>query len=250
MLTAADVITPDWPCPKNVRALITTRAGGVSPAPFDRFNLGRHPPEEVVHAEENRRRLAAYTCVPCAWLAQVHGTRVVRAEDALLRVPAMEADASIATTPRVAATVMVADCLPVLFCDASGTTVAAAHAGWRGLSAGVLENTVRAMNVPAETIMAYLGPAIGPTRFQVGDEVRDAFMHHALADVSAFTPDPAAADKWLCDLYALARARLARAGVMRVYGGGFCTVSEPERFFSYRRDRVTGRMAALVWRVD
>lgn len=249
MLTAADVITPDWPCPKNVRALITTRAGGVSPAPYDRFNLGRHPREEIAHAEENRRRLTAYTGVRCAWLAQVHGTRVVRAEDAHASASAMEADASFATAPGIAATVMVADCLPVLFCDAAGSTVAAAHAGWRGLSAGVLENTVRTMNVPAETIMAYLGPAIGPTRFQVGDDVRAAFTHAAPADADAFLPDPAAADKWLCNLYALARRRLARVGVTRVYGGNYCTASEPERFFSYRRDRVTGRMAALVWRV-
>ena len=247
MLRVGDVITPDWPCPANVRALITTRAGGVSAPPFDSFNLGRHPPEEIANAEENRRRLAAFTGARSAWLAQVHGARVVRAEEALQSAAPLQADASVATSANIAATVMVADCLPVLFCDRGGRAVAAAHAGWRGLSGGVLETTVAAMPAKPADIMAYLGPAIGPARFQVGDDVRDAFVSHAATDTRAFSRNPKAPDTWLCDLYQLARLRLTRVGVTQIYGGGYCTVSEPARFFSYRRDHTTGRMAALVW---
>lgn len=178
------------------------------------------------------------------WLSQVHGTRCVEAEAS---APGVEADASVARTPGVVCAVLSADCLPILLCDEAGCAVGAVHAGWRGLAAGVLEAAVAAMAIPGERLLAWLGPAIGPTAFEVGDEVRAAFV----------TDDPAAADafvagrpgKWGCDLYALARRRLRARGVERVFGGRFCTFSEAGRFYSYRREGVTGRMASLIWTV-
>ena len=236
-------ITPDWPAPANVRALITTRVGGVSTAPYASFNLGDHVGDDPQHVAQNRANLTARLPAQPAWLTQVHGTTVL---DAAAVSGAPQADASVARQPGVVSVVMTADCLPVLLCDRTGTVVAAAHAGWRGLLDGVLECTVEAMAKPGAELLAYLGPAIGPTAFEVGDEVRQAFVAHDAYAAEAFVPS-AHAGKWLADLYLLARQRLQGVGVDAVYGGDDCTYSHAERFFSYRRDGITGRMASLIW---
>lgn len=237
----ADWLRPDWPAPSRVRALVTTRLGGVSEAPFDTFNLGDHVEDDGEAVAENRRRLCEATGATPAWLAQVHSATAVEADPASQPV----ADASWTDRPGIACTVLTADCLPVLFCDRAGTRVAAAHAGWRGLAAGILEETVDALGCPPATLLAWLGPAIGPLAFEVGPEVREAFVA-AQAEAAAAFVDSANPGRYLADLYALARLRLAAHGVCAVYGGGFCTVGDP-RFYSYRRASVTGRFASLVW---
>lgn len=240
-----DLLVPDWPAPSNIRALVTTRSGGVSVAPYESFNLGAHVGDAPEAVAENRLRLRRQLPSEPVWLDQVHGTRVLDADHASGIVAA---DAALARGAGVVCTVMTADCLPVLFCDDSGAVVAAAHAGWRGLAAGVLEATVARMAVAPECVLAWMGPAIGPTAFEVGGEVRDAFVAAdpgaAEAFVSSHLPG-----KWLADLFLLARRRLVRAGVVRVYGGGVCTVTDQKRFYSYRRDGVTGRFASMVWRL-
>lgn len=235
-------ITPDWPAPANVRATVSTRAGGVSQAPFDSLNLGDHVGDDPAAVAENRRRLvAAHGCQP-AWLSQVHGIEVVEADPSQV----MTADANWSSTPGIACTVLTADCLPALFCDRAGTRVAAAHAGWRGLVGGVLEATLDKLAVAPEEVLVWLGPAIGPQAFEVGAEVRDAFLaEHAETDV-AFVPSRNDG-RFMADIYQLARIRLAARGVTAVYGGGFCTFSDTERFYSYRRNSRTGRLASLVW---
>ncbi|WP_078120991.1 peptidoglycan editing factor PgeF [Thiosocius teredinicola] len=237
-----DLIRPDWPAPANVGAVSTTRAGGVSSGAWSTLNLGTHVGDVPTDVEENRHRLTRAANLPSEpqWLQQVHGTRV-----RLNRSGDVCADAGITDVPGVVSVVMTADCLPVLFCDVRGTQVAAAHAGWRGLQAGILEQTVRAFNQPADQLMAWMGPAIGPAAFEVGDEVHAAFTDIEHDDGRHFSPH--GQGHWLADLYGLARARLHRAGVGRVFGGSYCTYSEAERFFSYRRDGVTGRMASLIW---
>lgn len=248
MPTSEQAIVPDWPAPAGVRALLTTRAGGVSLPPYDGFNLGDHVGDDPAAVAANRQRLLQQLAgARPLWLEQVHGTRVVDAAGCLAGEAPQRADAAFSRAPGVCCTVMTADCLPVLFCDAAGSVVAAAHAGWRGLLAGVLEQTIAAMAVPPATLLAYLGPAIGPQAFVVGDEVRSAFVADAGAAASAFAALPDG--KWLADLYALARLRLNAAGVERIYGGTLCTASDAGRFFSYRRDGRTGRMASLIWRV-
>lgn len=240
-----DLIRPDWPAPPQVRAAMTTRRGGVSRGPWASLNLGTGCGDDATAVTENRRRLRHALQLPVepGWLRQVHGTRVVD----LAAAPALpEADASFATRPGLICVAQAADCLPVLFCDDAGTVVAAAHAGWRGLAAGVLEATVRALPVPAATLMAWLGPAIGPTAFEVGLEVRAAFVDHDFGAADCFTSTPASG-KLLANLQALARRRLARVGVARIYGGDHCTYTGTDTFFSHRRDRTCGRMAALVW---
>ena len=253
-----DWLIPDWPAPANVHAVMTTRAGGGSAPPFASMNPASHVGDEPAAVAENRRRLRQSLPAEPMWLNQVHGVRVVEgfhaglAEEAEMPCTIPAADASVARLPGEVCVVLTADCLPVLFCDRAGSVVAAAHAGWRGLAAGVLEETVAAMRVPPEAILAWLGAAIGPDVFEVGEEVRQAFVErHPLAAV-AFRPAmpgtlDAAPKKWLADIYALARIRLAAAGVGEVHGGGLCTVSDPTRFYSYRRDGVTGRMASLIW---
>ena len=238
---------PAWPAPAHIKALITTRHGGVSTGPYGSFNFGMHVGDDAAAVMENRRRLTAMLPRAPVWLQQVHGTRVLRADDWAQSASAGEADAVQTAAVDRPCAVMMADCLPVLFCDQAGTEVAAAHAGWRGLCAGVLENTVAAMSAKPELLMAYLGPAIGPAEFEVGREVRDAFMAVEERAAAAFTPR-ATAGKYYADIYALARQRLERAGVTQIYGGNYCTVTEAARFFSYRRDVTTGRMAALIWR--
>jgi YfiH family protein len=237
-----DWIIPDWPAPANVRALMTTRAGGVSQGAFSSLNIGLRTGDDPQAVTANRERLRAVLPQEPKWLRQVHGTRVVEA-DALEDVP--EADAAIARRPQTVCAVMVADCVPVLLADRAGATVAVAHAGWRGLAGGVIEQTIERMAVPPGQLVAHLGPGIGPRAFEVGADVRDAFLSGNPQAQAAFKPH--AAGKWLADLYLLARQRLARAGVTQVSGGELCTYSDPLRFFSYRRDRTTGRMAALIW---
>ncbi len=244
-IEAADLIVPDWPAPAGVRALVTTRRGGVSTGPHDALNLGTRAGDDPAAVVENRRRLDALLPGPARWLQQVHGNRVVAAHS--IDAPP-EADASWTDQAGVVCTVMIADCMPVLLCSDDGLRVAAVHCGWRGLASGALENTLAAIGTDPRRVIAWLGPAIGPTAFEVGPDVRDAFLAFDGSDAIAFVPAPSSPGKWHADLFALGRRRLARAGVDRVHGGGLCTVSDPGRFFSYRRDRVTGRMAALVWR--
>ncbi len=235
-------IKPDWPAPAKVHALVTTRAGGVSLPPYDSLNLGDHVGDEPAAVAENRRRLRALLPAEPAWLKQVHGTTVALADG--LAQP-VEADAAAAFESGTVCAVLTADCLPVLFCDRRGSRVAAAHAGWRGLAAGVLEASVAALDCEPAEILAWLGPAIGPQAFEVGEEVREAFVRDLPAATAAFLPGQPG--KWLADIYQLARLRLARAGVSQVYGGGLCTHADAERFYSYRRDKATGRMATLIW---
>lgn len=241
MNPSSDWLTPDWPAPASVRACVTTRAGGVSLAPFDSLNLGDHVEDDPLAVAANRQVLVdALGCRP-AWLKQVHSPDVVEADP--WQVPT--ADASWSATPGTACAVLTADCLPALFCDRAGTRVAAAHAGWRGLAGGVLENTVAALGIAPAELLVWLGPAIGPQSFEVGAEVREAFVAVHTEAQRAFVPS-ANAGKFMADLYALARIRLAASGVNAVYGGGLDTFSDP-RFFSYRRAARTGRFASLVW---
>jgi YfiH family protein len=238
----SDWIAPDWPVPDRVRAVVTTRSGGVSNGAYASMNLGTRVEDLREAVSANRAALRAMLPAEPAWLEQVHGARVIEAGLAETHV---EADASFTRTPGTVCTVQIADCLPVLLADRSGTVVAAAHAGWRGLAAGVLENTVAAMACAPEDLIAWLGPAIGPDAFEVGEDVYRAFVSTHADAALAFRPHRPG--KWFADLFRLARLRLAAAGITAVYGGGLCTVSDPRRFFSHRRDRVTGRMAALVW---
>lgn len=237
------IVIPDWPAPNSVRALTTTRTGGVSPPPYDSLNLGDHVDDAPLAVAENRRRLCDELQLPAEprWLSQVHGTSCCDA--AKVQTP-IEADAQFAEQPGVVCAVLTADCLPLLLCDASGSRVAAVHAGWRGLLNGVIENSISEMGADRE-VMAWLGPAIGPAAFEVGAEVRDAFIAHDAGAVEAFTP--VAGGKWLADIYQLARQRLVSRGISWIYGGDYCTFSDPERFYSYRRDGQTGRQASLIW---
>ncbi len=240
-----DWIVPDWPAPANVRALITTRSSDGSTGPFASMNFGQHIDADLQSMRANRTSLRDLLPAEPKWLLQVHGAQVVDADQ--LQQP-VEADAAVARNPGSVCTVLVADCLPVLLTDRTGSVVAAAHAGWRGLAAGVLENTVRAMGAAPDKLLAYLGPGIGPSAFEVGDDVRDAFLVRSADAATAFVAHKSG--KWLADLFALARQRLRASGVTQIYGGGLCTYSDPRRFFSYRRDKITGRMAALIWLTD
>ena len=249
--SSPEFIVPDWPAPRGVRCLVTTRRGGVSQGAFASLNLGEHVGDDPDAVAANRRIVGRAAGVQPVWLNQVHSTRVIDVAEygthgthGAMDVPP-EADAALTRRTGTACTVMTADCLPVLFCDDAGTVVAAAHAGWRGLLAGVLENTVSAMEAPPKELMAWLGPAIGPRAFEVGDEVRTAFVAASSEAAPAF--QAAAGGKWLADIYRLARMRLAGQGVERIFGGNFCTVTEADRFFSYRRDGQTGRMASMIW---
>jgi hypothetical protein len=225
-----------------VRSLQTLRTGGCSPAPWASFNLGDHVGDDASRVIANRSALRDLLPGEPLWLQQVHGLAVL---DAASPGTSREADASFAREPGRVCAVMTADCLPVLFCDRAGTVVAAAHAGWRGLLAGVLSATMHRMAVPPGALMAWLGPAIGPQAFEVGDEVRAAFVARDALAADAFSPH--GTGKWLADIYQLARQRLQAAGVRSISGGEWCTVSDATRFFSYRRDGVTGRMASLIW---
>jgi YfiH family protein len=246
-----DWIVPDWPALVNVKAFITTRSGGVSVGPHASFNLGLRADEDPQTVARNRALLQKHLPQNPKWLRQVHGTRVIDADAINERADNPEADASIACNANTVCTIMIADCLPVLFTNRAGTRVAAAHAGWRGLSGGVITNTVQAFcnagDEPAD-LLAYIGPGIGPTAFEVGTDVFDAFTANDADAKAAFVPR--AAGKWLADLFTLARRALTQAGLApeQIYGGGLCTYSNPARFYSYRRDKITGRMAAFIWR--
>jgi len=238
-------IEPDWPAPPGIRAASSLRGGGLSQGVYASLNLGTHVGDEPSRVAANRRLLAESLNLPAEpfWLNQVHGTATAQAGPKSGPPPA--ADASYSDAVGVVCVVMTADCLPVLLCDRSGSRIAAAHAGWRGLADGVLEATVQAMG--GRDLMAWLGPAIGPAAFEVGGEVRQAFLEKLGDCHAAFRPGNEG--RWLADLYGLARIALNRAGVGEVYGGDYCTYSDPARFFSYRRDGQTGRMASLIWRV-
>jgi polyphenol oxidase len=240
----ADWIVPDWPAAPHVKAVITTRAGGVSTGPYASMNLGFTTDDDAHAVEENRRRLRMLLPAEPRWLKQVHGTRVVDADPLVERV---EADAAIARENGTVCAVLIADCLPVLLTDRAGSLVAAAHAGWRGLAGGVIQRTIeRIREHSPHDVIAYIGPGIGRDAFEVGEDVYRAYTSNDAAAAHAFVRHRPG--KWLADLPALARRALAGCGVSEVYGGDFCTWSDPARFFSYRRDGATGRMAALIWR--
>jgi YfiH family protein len=243
MTIPPDWIIPNWPAPRGVRALITTRSGGVSSGPYASCNLGLRTRDAPAAVAENRRRQRALLPQEPKWLTQVHGTRVVNA-DGLTGMP--QADASFAYQPGTVCAVLTADCMPLLLCDRDGSAVAIAHAGWRGLCGGVIEETISHTGIAADRLLAYMGPAIGPAAFEVGDDVRDAFVARDAAATAAFAPHRPG--KWLADLYQLARQRLHRSGVTQIHGGGLCTYSDTTRFFSYRRERNSGRMASVIWR--
>lgn len=235
-------ILPDWPAPAGVRALATTRRGGVSLAPWHGFNLADHVGDDARAVAANRALLRRELPAEPVWLVQVHGTACV---DATQTAPGAQADASFTRQRGVVCGVLTADCLPVLLCDDRASVVGVAHAGWRGLAAGVIEATVAALDEPGERLMAWLGPAIGPRAFEVGGEVREAFIAGDPRAASAFTA--IAGGKWLCDICQLARQRLGALGIHRVAGADCCTACDGERFFSYRRDGISGRMASLIW---
>lgn len=241
-------LVPEWNAPAGVRAAFTLRSGGVSAAPFNSLNLGAHVGDDPVAVSANRRQVMTDLSLPSepAWLEQVHGIEVADA-DTLGAAGALCADAVIARRAGTVAVIQVADCMPVLLAARDGRAVAAAHAGWRGLAAGVLEATVRSLGVPPAHLLAWLGPAIGPRHFEVGDEVREAFVVGDSTAAVNLTRN--SRGRWQCDLAALARQRLRALGVPEICGGHWCTYADPERFFSYRRDGRCGRMAALIWRI-
>ena len=238
---------PDWPAPPNVRAFTTLRHGaGLSAPPFDSFNLGARCGDDPQAVSANREELIRHFALPSTprWLRQVHGTTVIvePADDE------PTADAAITATPGVVLAILTADCLPVLFCADDGSEVGIAHAGWRGLAAGVLENTIAAMQTPPDNLLAWLGPAAGPDAYEVGEDVRDAFVSRDRAAQAMFIPTRPG--HWRINLYGLAILRLMDAGMprMSIHGGDLCTISDPQRFYSHRRDGITGRMATLAWR--
>jgi polyphenol oxidase len=243
-------MNPDWRCPPRVRSAFSLRTGGVSAAPFDSLNLGAHVGDSATAVAENRRRLALALALPAAplWLHQQHGTVVVDADRLAPGAEPPPADAAVTQRPGRVLAVLVADCVPVLLARADGSAIAVAHAGWRGLCDGVIEAAVgalRAGDPGSAPTCAWLGPSIGPAHFEVGEEVRAAFVARDAAAAAAFLPN--ARGRWQCDLHALARRRLAALGVGAVDGAIGCTAGHPARYFSFRRDRTTGRMAALVW---
>ena len=255
------VIAPDWPAPARVRCAFTLRTGGVSAAPYASLNLGAHVGDAADAVQENRRRVWESLRLPAqpVWLQQVHGAEVVdldvlegRSQDSaqpssgvMHSGPGASADAAVTRTAGHVCVIQVADCMPVLFAARDGSAVGAAHAGWRGLAGGVLEQTVRALGVAPGDLVAWLGPTISQQHFEVGDDVRGAFMSSDPGASAAFVANTRG--RWQCDLYALARRRLAMLGVSEVFGGGWCTYADAARFFSFRRDGQCGRMAALIW---
>lgn len=236
-------LTPDWPAPANVHAATTLRSGGVSGGAYASLNPALHVGDDADLVKQNRQLIKESLGLPDqpVWLDQIHSNRAVQA---VKTEPLQQADASYTSESGVVCAVLTADCLPLLVCAADGSQVAAVHAGWRGLLDGVIGNTVAAMQ--NRDFLVWLGPAIGPDCFEVGAEVRDAFLEKSPAFTTAFKPQNNG--KWLADIYQLARIDLAMLGMDKIYGGGFCTVTEQERFYSYRRDKQTGRMATLIWR--
>lgn len=239
-----DVIKPNWPAPKNIKAFTTTRAGGFSQNAFASFNLAHHVGDETEMVKKNRAHLHDTMQLPNepVWINQVHGITVVPADKVST---VTTADASFTQQPNIVCSVLTADCLPVFFCDKNATRVAVAHAGWRGLAAGIIEQTITALNIAADNLLVWLGPAIGPAVFEVGAEVVTQFCEGDPQAETAFKPSPN--NRWLADIYLLAKQRLQKCGITAIYGGDLCTYSDNERFFSYRRDGQTGRMASLIW---
>lgn len=236
-------LTADWSAPEGVRAATTLRTGGVSLPPYDSLNPALHVGDDIGRVKQNRQIIKNMLELPAepVWMEQIHSNRVIQADN----FTALEqADASYTRERGVVCTIMTADCLPVLVCSASGDCVGAIHAGWRGLLNGIISNTLAAMG--AGDYLVWLGPAIGPDCFEVGAEVREAFVQKAGAFDDAFTQQNNG--KWLADIYQLARIELASLGVNKVFGGDFCTMTDAQRFYSYRRDQQTGRMATLIWR--
>lgn len=240
-----EFIQPNWPAPANVKALQTMRSGGVSQAPYNSLNLGAHVNDDAIAVAKNRQLLNPYLPSEPVWVNQVHGVEVI---DAAMSHCLQNADASYTTKPNVVCVTMTADCLPVLLCDKSGMVVAAVHAGWKGLCDGVIEAAIQKMQVSASEVLVWLGPAIGPDAFEVGDDVRDQFI---AKDNQAALAFKALGSKWLCNMYLIATQRLNQLGVTQIYGAGvnehFCTYSDEVRFFSFRRNNTTGRMASLIW---
>jgi polyphenol oxidase len=240
----AEWITPDWPAPPSVRAFVTTRAGGVSGGEYASMNLGTRSGDDPRNVAKNRLLLREHLPSMPRWMVQVHGTEVADL-DRLGADDVPTADAAVTGKAGTVGVVLTADCMPLFLCDASGKRAAVAHAGWRGMAAGVIESTVRALDAAPGAVIAWMGPTIGPGAFEVGPEVRAAFVAADPRAHAAFAPHGGA--KYLADLYALARLALERAGVRAVFGGGFCTYREPGRFFSYRRVQASGRMGAFIW---
>ncbi len=250
MVRDLSLIRPDWPAPPNIRAVCTTRPGGFSPPPWDSLNLGSHVGDAPERVLENRKALAdacGLSVGAFGWLNQVHGVEAVNLSSGNARgIP--EADGSFTRARGQACAILTADCLPVILCDHQGDVVAAAHAGWRSLCGGILENLVAGMELPGSALMAWLGPAIGPDEFEVGPEVKAAFMAQDPHAETAFRTPGAREGHFMADIYTLARQRLERLGIDNIHGGGFCTVTDRQRFYSYRRDGQTGRMATVVWK--
>lgn len=248
-----ELLEPDWPCPANVQAVISTRTGGISQGPYAGANLGDHVGDDPAAVAVNRASLARQTGLQTwPWLKQVHGTELLEL-GTLAAVPGQIADAVYSRVPGAACAVLTADCLPVLLCDRQGTRVAAVHAGWRGLAAGILGRAVARFRVPAGDLLAYLGPAIGQDHFEVGLDVyqahADLFARLGLREgwQACFRPNPGRPQHFFADLYGLAHLALKCAGVHQVYGGQYCTYADAGRFYSYRRDGVTGRMVSAIW---
>lgn len=243
------LLQPDWPAPANVHAWSTSRVQGVSEAPYNGLNLALHVGDSAETVQQNRQRLAQVLALPQSpiWLDQVHGQQVVNAAEwgHAEHNPRPEADGAYSTQAGAVCVVMTADCLPLLICNRRGDRVAAVHAGWRGLAAGVIESTLRALQQPAAELLVWLGPAIGPGAFEVGEEVRQAFVAEDAETASAFQQNRPG--HYLADIYALARRRLQAFGVEAIYGGGYCTFNDADHFYSYRRDGTTGRQASLIW---
>ena len=237
-------LLPDWDAPARVRAFVTTRAGGVSGGEFASMNLGGSSGDDPAYVARNRLIVREQLPAAARWMKQVHGTDVADL-DALAESQVPVADAAVASKPGRVGVVLTADCMPLFLADESAERIAVAHAGWRGMAAGVIERTLEAMGSNPSRVMAWMGPTIGPAAFEVGPEVREAFMAADMDAGAAFRSHKPG--KYMADLYALARRRLDRAGVRRVHGGGFCTYTEAQRFFSYRRAQNSGRMGAFIW---
>ncbi|MDO8704552.1 MAG: peptidoglycan editing factor PgeF [Sulfuricaulis sp.] len=245
-INTLEFVYPDWPAPVHVKAVTTTRHGGFSVGPYTSFNLSNRVGDEPGSVRRNRALLREVLGLPSnpIWLSQVHGNRVVDAFDA---APGEEADGCITGTPGVVCAVLTADCLPILLCDRRSTRIGVLHAGWRGLASGIIEEGLRKIQLPTANLLAWLGPAIGPSAYEVGDEVRQALVSQDRDLVEAFTPIPDRPGHWLADLYDLARRRLRSQGVHEIFGGLRCTLREHEQFYSHRRDGTSGRMASLIW---
>jgi len=241
-----EIIVPQWPAPENIKAFSSCRSDGVSRAEFSSLNLALHVNDDEQLVEKNRQRLIKELVIPNnpVWLNQTHSNKVVKLSAVKESHKPISADAAIASQPKQVCTVMTADCLPLLFCNEKGTEVAAVHAGWRGLLNGIIENTIKCLPKPQE-LMVWLGPAIGPGEFEVGVDVKEAFVGKNSVFQQAFQEQ--ANGKYLADIYLLARMVLVQQGVTKIYGGEHCTVTEGEQFYSYRRDGQTGRMASLIW---